>query len=205
MLWSPPTLLQDAMDSLQSESEQVHACAGRRKPGACCRQQHGACSPAVVRPAAAAAAQLACFLSSTAARHGSFRPSCPVPHLLLLCSSPCSSCAPCVQARALREIRSRDPAFDMVTFLRNLKQDVRTLIKVGAVCRCCCCSCSCCCCRRRRRCCRRCCCCCRCCCRRRRRCCRRCCCCRRRCCCRCCCCHTCIKLQSLASCRCMCT
>ncbi|PRW60304.1 Mitochondrial import inner membrane translocase subunit TIM44 [Chlorella sorokiniana] len=33
------------------------------------------------------------------------------------------------QAKALREIRSRDPAFDMVTFLRNLKQDVRTLIK----------------------------------------------------------------------------
>ena len=33
------------------------------------------------------------------------------------------------QARALREIRARDPAFDMVTFLRNLKSDVRTVIK----------------------------------------------------------------------------
>ena len=56
--------------------------------------------------------------------------------LLLLCPSLCSSCAPPVQARALREIRSRDPAFDMVTFLRNLKQDVRTLIQVGAGCCC---------------------------------------------------------------------
>lgn len=35
------------------------------------------------------------------------------------------------QARALREIRARDPAFDMVTFLRNLKQDVGVVIKVG--------------------------------------------------------------------------
>lgn len=33
-------------------------------------------------------------------------------------------------ARALREIRARDPSFDMVTFLRNLKTDVRTVIKV---------------------------------------------------------------------------
>ncbi|KAL4447609.1 hypothetical protein ABPG75_004828 [Micractinium tetrahymenae] len=33
------------------------------------------------------------------------------------------------QARALREIRARDPAFDMATFLRNLKQDVGVVIK----------------------------------------------------------------------------
>ena len=35
------------------------------------------------------------------------------------------------QARALREIRARDPSFDMVTFLRNLKSDVSTVIKVS--------------------------------------------------------------------------
>ncbi|GAB4816222.1 hypothetical protein N2152v2_003268 [Parachlorella kessleri] len=33
------------------------------------------------------------------------------------------------QARALREIRSRDPAFDMVRFLQHLRADVRVLIK----------------------------------------------------------------------------
>lgn len=32
-------------------------------------------------------------------------------------------------ARALREIRARDPSFDMVTFLRNLKTDVGAVIK----------------------------------------------------------------------------
>lgn len=35
-------------------------------------------------------------------------------------------------ARALREIRARDPSFDMVAFLRSLKVDVRTVIKVRA-------------------------------------------------------------------------
>lgn len=35
------------------------------------------------------------------------------------------------QARAMREIRARDPAFDMATFLRNLRADVQLLIKVG--------------------------------------------------------------------------
>jgi len=34
-------------------------------------------------------------------------------------------------ARALREIRARDPSFDMVTFLRNLRHDVGVVIKVG--------------------------------------------------------------------------
>ena len=36
-------------------------------------------------------------------------------------------------ARALREIRARDPSFDMVTFLRNLRSDVQTVIKVGGL------------------------------------------------------------------------
>lgn len=49
---------------------------------------------------------------------------------------PCPACplAPLrpLQARALREIRARDPSFEMVGFLRNLKHDVRTLIKVRA-------------------------------------------------------------------------
>lgn len=34
------------------------------------------------------------------------------------------------QARALREIRSRDPSFDMVRFLQHMRADVRVLIKV---------------------------------------------------------------------------
>ena len=35
------------------------------------------------------------------------------------------------QARALREIRSRDPSFDMATFLRNMRHDVKVIVKVG--------------------------------------------------------------------------
>ena len=34
------------------------------------------------------------------------------------------------QARALREIRGRHPAFDMAPFLQSLKQDVGVVIKV---------------------------------------------------------------------------
>lgn len=34
------------------------------------------------------------------------------------------------QARALREIRARDPSFDMVDFLRSLRDDVQVVIKV---------------------------------------------------------------------------
>lgn len=33
------------------------------------------------------------------------------------------------QARALREIRARDPSFDMVDFLRSLRDDVQVVIK----------------------------------------------------------------------------
>ena len=35
-------------------------------------------------------------------------------------------------AAALREIRARDPAFDMVAFLRNVRADVPMLLKVRA-------------------------------------------------------------------------
>lgn len=34
-------------------------------------------------------------------------------------------------AKTVREIRSRDPSFDMVRFLRNLKQDVQPVIQVS--------------------------------------------------------------------------
>lgn len=34
-------------------------------------------------------------------------------------------------AKTVREIRSRDPNFDMVRFLRNLKQDVQPVIQVS--------------------------------------------------------------------------
>ncbi len=134
-LFSLPAPLQDAMDSLQSESEQVRA--------------HGDAEGRLLYvPQAAEVAVLRLvplqlhYYGFALASANCFSPLHPVHRLpgaaqdhavLPLAAANCfvpvlSSYLP--QARALREIRSRDPAFDMVTFLRNLKHDVRTLIKV---------------------------------------------------------------------------
>jgi hypothetical protein len=40
-------------------------------------------------------------------------------------------------AKTVREIRARDPNFDMVKFLRSLRHDVRPVITVGALFDCC--------------------------------------------------------------------
>lgn len=100
------------MDSLQSESEQVRF-AGQ----ADLQCQH-------VLLAVLAAQQPFANFNAGASR---LLPRPALPHLHHTALLPGTF----VQAKSLREIRSRDPAFDMVTFLRNMKHDVRTLIKVG--------------------------------------------------------------------------
>ena len=79
--------------------------------------------PRILRPSSSGLAHLAIAYSAPSAA-GSAPPSWPQ-------DMTDSVFAESEQARALREIRSRDPSFDMVRFLQHLRADVRVLIKVS--------------------------------------------------------------------------